>query len=206
MTGENFFSSRMVSKSNSELQEYIENKSQFQEEAVLAAILELEKRNSGGDELKKIEQEIQQRQIAEEDLVEKTNKELKITNDPNAPLLYSSKFIMIYGVLFSVLAGGILMAMNFSKLHKRKSSILVVVFSFIFVIIQCAILGSMERKISTLTVTFSFLGMYLLQFLFWKREVSPELEFRRRNVWGAVIIALGITIPVVYLVIKANEI
>jgi len=47
MTKENYYSSRMAGISDSELQDYIDNNTLYDEEAILAAIWELEKRNLG---------------------------------------------------------------------------------------------------------------------------------------------------------------
>jgi hypothetical protein len=59
MKKENYFSKKLKNKSNSELRQYIENKRQYQKEAVQAAIWELESRGEKNEEASKIEEEIQ---------------------------------------------------------------------------------------------------------------------------------------------------
>lgn len=56
---ENLFTPKMPVKTDAELQKIVKNKNEFQELAVLAAILELEKREKGGDELIDIREKIE---------------------------------------------------------------------------------------------------------------------------------------------------
>ena len=132
MMQENFFSKKIATKSDSELQNYIDNKTHFQEDAVLAAIWELEKRNKAGENSKKVKLEIEQER---KDSIEKIEKQdPNITDDINAPILYHSRFILIFGAILSVFASSILMALNFAQIDKKKMAWLVV---FLWVIILC---------------------------------------------------------------------
>jgi hypothetical protein len=204
MTKENSFSRIMTSKSDSELKNYIENKSQFQEAAILAAIWELEKRNNLGSKEKLIEKEIEQKKIEEIERIEQIKKESNITDDPNAPILYHSKFVLIFGALFSVFAGSILMALNFARLDKKKIAWLVVLSGLIYSTLQVIVLNQIQTSTTGLTLPISLLGMYLLELVFWKKQVSPDLKFRKRNIWGAIIIGLISWIPIIYSIIVTN--
>jgi Ca2+/Na+ antiporter len=61
MIKENTFSPKLTDKSDSEVQYYIDNKDQFHEEAVLAAIWELERRGILSEESEKIEEDINEK-------------------------------------------------------------------------------------------------------------------------------------------------
>lgn len=58
MKKENYFSKKLKNKSDFELRQYIENKEDYQKEAVQAAIWELESRGEKSEEASKIEEEI----------------------------------------------------------------------------------------------------------------------------------------------------
>ena len=112
---------------------------------------------------------------------------------------------MLFGILFSVFAGGILMAINFSKIGKRNLIFPVIIVSLIYTVVQGYILSLMETNTSLLAYPVSYLGMLLLENLFWKKQVEKELQYRKRPVWGAVIIALLFWAPIFYLNIIAMQ-
>ena len=203
MTKENHFSSKMADKSEAELRDYVDNREKFQEAAVQAAIWELEKRELAGEDIKELEKKIEQEKVIKKETYEKEQGLKYITDDPNAPLIYRDKFITVFGVLFSVLAGGILIAINFSKLGKRNLILPVIFVSLIYTILQGYLLSLIDT--TGLTFVFSFLGMFLLENLFWKKHVDKELQYRKRPIWGAIIVALVFWVPIIYLNIIALQ-
>ncbi len=204
MIKENSFSKIMTNKTDSELLEYTNDRTQFQDDAVLAAIWELEKREKTDDNLNELKNEIEHKKIEEQEKNEEIKKQSNITDDPQAPLLYNPKFILGFGALFSVLAGGILMAMNFSRLNKKKTAWLVVLVSFIYMILQIVVLEALGTSSSALTLPVSLLGVYLLETLFWKKQVANNLKYRKRRIWGALIIALILWTPMIYSIILSG--
>lgn len=72
MSKENYFSPRLRNKSDSEVQYYIDNKEQFQVEAVQAAIWELERRGKQSEESTKVQKEINDKKQAQ--VVDKVNR------------------------------------------------------------------------------------------------------------------------------------
>jgi len=62
MTRENSFSKKLQGKSDAELQHYIDDKENFQEEAVLAAVWELEKRGKNAESAQTVAEEIEEKQ------------------------------------------------------------------------------------------------------------------------------------------------
>jgi len=201
MTKENYFSKKMVNKTDNDLQDIIDNKSQFQEDAVLAAIWELEKRHKVGDDIKNVESQIIKKRKDENERIEKVKKDSNITDDPEAPLLFHPKYILIYGALFSVFAGGILMAMNFSRLGKNKFAWLTVFTALAYSVIQIITFNQIEISSSALTIPINYLGIYLLEILFWKKQVSNDLKYRKRSIWISLIIGIVITGLLIYLMI-----
>jgi len=64
MSEENFFSIRMSKMSDNELKKYVENRDEFQDYAVLTAVLELEKRAIHVENGAQIKQEIEEVKVA----------------------------------------------------------------------------------------------------------------------------------------------
>ncbi|MEQ6119786.1 hypothetical protein [Reichenbachiella sp. MALMAid0571] len=204
MANENYFSNKMVNKTDSELQNYAYNKSKFQEEAVLAAIWELEKRKKAGEDIKNIESEIEQKQKDVDEAIKKELRDSNITDDPNAPILYHSKFVFFFGAFFSVFAGSILMALNFAQLDKKNTAWLVALSGLIYSAVQVITLNQIEKSTSGLALPISLLGMYILESVFWKKQVSSDLKFRKRSIWGAIIIGSICWIPFIYAIIVSD--
>lgn len=138
-----------------------------------------------------------------------TNQGLQnITDDPDAPLLYRNKFIFFYGAIFSVLAGGILMSINFYKLGLKKNILPTLLFATTFGIIQSIALNLLSINITGFTLAVSLLGMYLLETLIWNKKVDQNLKYRKRPVLGAMLIGLMIAliliVPLIFLSISAS--
>jgi hypothetical protein len=198
----NSFTKVMAAKTDIELLEYVEKKSRFQERAVLAASWELEKRGRTTEDVKKLIVELEKKEsFAESESIVKP-KPSNVTEDPNAPLLYSPKFILVYGALFSVLFGGILMAVNFARLGKQKLAWMVALSALLYSVLQGTLLNSIDQDM--LTVPLTILGVYLLEQLIWKPNVSPDLKYRKRKIWIPLLIAIGIWGPIFYLIITGG--
>jgi hypothetical protein len=111
---------------------------------------------------------------------------------------------MIFGILFSVFAGSILMAMNFVRLDKKKLARLVLLAGLSYSFLQVLIFDYLKVKNTFISVMSSLLGVYLLHFLFWQKNVEDDSIYPKRNAWNPVIIALGITLPIIYFMMKSG--
>lgn len=205
MTKENYYSNKMAGMSDLNLREYIDNKSLYSDEAILAAIWELEKRNLAGAEILELENQINHNKIGKQERIVETERKHYFTVDSNAPVLYTPNFILVFGVLFSVFGGGILMAINFTRLGKKNYAMLIVFISLLYSILQGAFFFYINVTSSLITLPTSLLGIYLIQVLFWKRLVPGDLKFQKRNIWGTLLIASLISISIVYYVLQNIE-
>ncbi len=205
MTKENSFSSKMVYKSEAQLKEYLGDNVRIQEGAVRAAIWELEKRGLVDEETKEAIRQIEYDRVTGQKRNIDEQIQNNITDDPNAPLLYRDKFIVLFGALFSVLAGGILLAINLAKIGKQNLVIPVIIASIMYLVLQVYLLNLLESYSNIVAIPVTILGVLLLENLFWKKNVKRDLKYRKRPVWGAVIIALIISSPLVYLTILAIQ-
>lgn len=204
MTKENYFSNKMVNMTSKELQNYVNDKSLYEDEAVLAAIWELEKRNIVDGDSRSIELQIEQKQNEAKTRIEKVKKESNITDDPNAPILYNSKSVLIFGAVFSVFAGSILMALNFARLGNKKIAWLVVFSGLVYSTIQIFVMDQIGTRNSGLAFLAGLFGMLILESVFWKKRVPSDLKFRKRSIWGALTIAFIVSLPFTYAIIVSE--
>jgi len=204
MNSENFYSGKMSTKSVDELKNYIETPEYFQEDAVLAAILELEKRNIEVDGVQKIKEEITALKTIESvEEIEDAN----YTGSATAvvPELYSTKFILIFGV-FTLLGGSILMALNFMQLRNPKAARFVVVASLIYSLTTGLLIQSLSISNPFISLSIGILGIYLLYDLVYKKQFPQDIKnFTPRNIWIPIAICLLISFPLVYLLIATGS-
>lgn len=209
MTKENYFSPKMVNKTESELREYIENKSQFQEAAVLAAIWELEKRGQGGDDTQTAEKQIEEIKVKKQEQVETIKKENNYTDDPNAPRLFPKWSIWVFSVLFAPIFGGVLMVMNFNETKQKKDIGLVLGFSIIFSAIVIYLVNFIRETMDTtynLTYLLNLVGALVLDQYFWNVRLGKDLKYRKRPVLIAFIIGAAIAGLMIWAAITSGEI
>lgn len=204
MSEESFFSIRMTKMSDSELKKYVDNKDEYQDYAVISAVLELEKRGIHVENSEQIKQNIEEVKGTKiEEIGEPI--ETDTATFSKTPLLYSTQFIFIFGALFSVFGGGILMAMNLFQLKKVKAAKLVVVASLGYTILLIVLFDFLGITNAIISLTTSILGVFLLEQFIWKKEVSSEINFEKRDVWKPVAIGLLIALPMAYFMIASGN-
>lgn len=207
MREESFFSKKLAKLNNADLMNYIENKDHFQDYAVLSAILELEKRGITVENAETLKQELVPEAIVENTTNPEIAEPIKINSASTSqkPVLYSPQFVFIFGILFSVLGGGILMAMNLMQLKKIKAARFAVLSALTYSIsiyILLEVLGIANPIVSVLS---TFLGLFLLEQFIWKKEVSPNLVFEKRAIWKPIVVGLLIALPLaMYLIATGN--
>jgi ABC-type antimicrobial peptide transport system permease subunit len=189
------------------LREYVEKPEDFHDEAVLAAIWELSQRRPLLTDELRLEEEISSRsqEIEVVSIPEVIKTDFR-ADSPNLPSLYSIGAIQLFSVLFSVLGGGILMAINFSKTTRRIEAIKVLGFSVSYTIISLLIFSLMGTQSAILSIVLNLLGAFLIDQLFWKRVLGLDFRFKKRQVWSALIIAMVIISPLIWYVLKTGAV
>lgn len=198
MVLENYYSKSMVQKSEKELHNYIDNKKDFQEEAVLAAIWELEKRGSLSVALLALKDALSSNLKAVENPIGNT-----ASKNDSLPLIYSNNFILIFGVLFSVFGAGILIAMNFMQLKKVKTARLFLFAGLGYSLLQMLVFSIFKTTSPLISVASSLLGVYMLNF-YSNKEIPEDLKTAPRNIWNPIMVALLISVPLAYMVFKMS--
>lgn len=187
-----------------ELREYIQKPEQFHDEAVLAAIWELASRRKSLKDEQKLEAEIARRITPSEHAIIGSYESDSIVTRISQPSLYSIRSIQIFSVLFSVLAGGILMAINFNRTSKKQEALKVIGFSLVYTISAMLIFSLLGTQSPILSIVLNLLGAFLIDELFWKRVLGREFRFDKQQVWSALIVALIIISPVIWYLFQSG--
>jgi hypothetical protein len=186
------------------LREYILNPDEFHEDAILAAIWELGRRRPLSEDEIKLESEIYQKLDHDnQNLTEAVHTNSRII-EISLPQLYSVVSIMVFSVLFSVIAGGIMMFVNFRRTGHKAESFRVLGFSLLFTLISVIILSFAGATSPVISVILNILGGYLIEQLFWNRVLGPGFNYHKQEVWGALIVAILIISPLVWYVIQSG--
>ena len=168
----------------------------YQDEARLAAFLELEERKVEFLEEEKLKFD-QLKKIIEKSEKEKPQQKA----DKTIPELYSPTAIVGFSV-FSILFGGILTMINLRKLQHKKQSIIALLTSLILVFLVGLITASNGMN-PIISIAGNIIGGILLIELFWKKLIPKELKYRRKPTWIVIAILIGITL-LQYLIFKNN--
>ena len=218
MSEESFFSVRMSKMSDSELKKYVDNKDEFQDYAVLSALLELEKRGIPVENSALIKQEIEVVEVAQKEEIGET---IEATNFSETPALYSTQSIFIFGALFSVFGGGVLMLLNLFQLNKKNSGWHVIIgsiiysisLSYIYTFLNISDKVSITNLVSIddifiallISVISNLLGVYLLYHFIWKKEVPSDLNYKKKAIWKPILIILAINLAAAILLMASGN-
>ncbi|MEZ5013540.1 MAG: hypothetical protein R2794_04550 [Chitinophagales bacterium] len=139
--------------------------------------------------------EAMQQQLAEE-----MNNVLQeaMAKEENVPLpvFYSQTAILAFTIFFSPIFGGTLLAMNVSRIHK-KAVWPIVIFSIIFTAFS-GYVGYVTPQGSIVTLLIPIAGALLLSEFMWNRYIGKNVRYQRRSIFIPLVIALIITLPLIY--------
>lgn len=186
MAMENHFSRTMMDKSDEELKAIVGSENEYSREAVMAAQWEIERRE------RVVLEVVEERIKEEQEAIGKTKSEA-------SPKVYSELFLIIFGVLFSVVGSGILIAMNLLQINRRQQAVFAVLFSFSFIIIQGVLLVSTGVIAPFISIPTSMLGVILIQRMIWEKEYPKGLPIVKRSPWLPLAIGIVLTALLMYL-------
>ncbi len=177
----------MLKKSTEELARIAKETGKEPEEKVNAAILELKNRGIDTTDYSQIIKSI---------------KENEPKLDENSPTLYSNKVIYAFSILFSVLFGGILFAINLKQIDNKKGITPTIIFSLLYTIFSIYILNLINAS-SGIGLIFGGIGGLILNKLFWNKYIGKEVAYHKKSFVKPLIIALIIFTPLIILIIWA---
>jgi hypothetical protein len=190
----------MISKSDEELREYVDQSDKYSAEIVVAAMDELGKRGRGlsEEEVNTVNEGLKKQRIVESQCAaESASFFLKFdknaVDEPEAPEFFSQKAIYIFTIFFGVLFGSILMSINAANTPAKKGSVLIALFGVGYTIAQLWILSFLPRN-SGLTIITSIVGAIIMNNYFWNRYIGKETKYRKKAIWVPLVIGVGLTV------------
>jgi hypothetical protein len=202
------FKFRATMKSDEELHYCIDNREKYLPETVAAAVDELKIRGVefSEEELRLIAEDMQARRDLAASGQENINL-FKYTDnnnqieDPDAPAFYSKRAIYVFSILFSVLFGSVMLAINVAKIEKMGKALLVVLFGLGYT--ACTIiLASLLNLPNASGIFAGMIGGYIMNAFFWNKYIGKETLYRLKPIWVPLGIALAIIIPAIIIIIK----
>lgn len=205
------FVDEIKSQSNEELRRIVINFNMHRGALVAAAKRELTIRGIEltEDEKKKIEEiknTRRQEAIASKETVKSwnsfnTNWKINVVEDVEAPQLYSRQIIGIFSVLFSILFGGILMAINLKTVNVKKGILPVLIYSIVYTGIIGYVISLLPGSTTLLSVCFNSLGGIVLYNFFWGKYIGKEFKYRAKPFWIPLIIGIIISGFIIWAII-----
>ena len=206
------FQRLMTKKSDKELEEYLNNIMAYSRDIVEAAIQELKNRGRlfTEVELSTFESKIQEREntIGKNTITVRDSIEKNIVEDESALALYSRKTVDWTTLIFGIIVGSILMALNFKSVEKKKGIIAVLFFGILYFILEIFIMSFLpDDMASSLTnvvrLGLNGLGAYIMHTLILNKIIGKDFEYRKKAVWLPILI--GIIINVLFILLRFNS-
>lgn len=178
------YAAKMTRKTDAELFQYVSTPAEYREEAVLAALQELEQRGQAVPNAEALRAQLEvvvQAQVAHQEAEAQAAAEEEAA--AIGPTLYSPGTITLFSVLFNMLAGGVLLGINLRQLHRTAALVRLVLF-IVGYMIGGAFLLSLIMKYYGLNpwiiAFFDFPAIILYNWWFWPRYVRTNV-FQSRN-------------------------
>ena len=194
----NNFTQNMLKKSNAELENILEDKKIYTDEAIQAVIWELENRNiiekvAITHNLDILEKDV----LIEEKELEKANHEAS-SEATLLPILYSKRAIQGFTIFFSTLFGAVLLMSNLKKMNKPKTRVEVLVFGISYTFLTIILLDYLPKTFF-LTILFNLVGYAVLVEYFWNKNLGKELQHQKKQISKPLIISFAILVLLVFL-------
>jgi hypothetical protein len=188
----------MLKKSNAELENILEDKKTYTDEAIQAVIWELENRNI-----------IEKGSIThnpvnlEKDVLIEEKELYKDYHEASSeatvfPILYSKRAIQGFTIFFSTLFGAVLLMSNLKKMNKPKARVEVLVFGISYTFLTIILLDYLPKTFF-LTILFNLVGYAVLVEYFWNKNLGKELQHQKKQISKPLIISFAILGLLVFL-------
>ncbi|MCI2229228.1 hypothetical protein MC378_08620 [Polaribacter sp. MSW13] len=183
----------MSKKSNTALEDILEKKEDYTDEAIQAAIWELENRGV----IKKTEVAFEDKEFIENKFSTKTLNENPV-EELQMSVLYSKKAIQGFTIFFTTIFGAVLLMSNLKELNKSKARIEVLVFGISYTLLSIVLLNFLPRMF-LITLLFNFVGYLILVEFFWNKNLGKDLKYKKKEIWKPLITSILITGVLIFL-------
>lgn len=190
----------LSTKTDDQLRYYLDHVDKHTSEGVRTALAELKNRNAelpeGIDE--QIEEKIRLKENTKYDSLQGWKRNL--VQDIDAPEYYSQTAIYVFSILFSVLFGAVMMAINLKNAGKRWG--MPILFGLIFTLGFIYLSEFIPNRSSGITLIANGLGVVIMYQLFWNKNIGKDTKYRAKPIWIPLIIAIILVIPMVYFAVQ----
>jgi hypothetical protein len=196
----NNFTQNMLKKSNAELENILEDKDTYTDEAIQAVIWELENRNI-------IEKGaiIHNPVILENDILTKEKEQdIPFSNASSKevvlPFLYSKRAIQGFTIFFSTIFGAVLLMSNLKKMNKPKARVEVLFFGIAYTFLTIILLNVLPKTFF-LTILFNLVGYAILVEYFWNKNLGKDLKHQKKQISKPLLISFLILGFLIFLIL-----
>ncbi|KIA90309.1 hypothetical protein OC25_24620 [Pedobacter kyungheensis] len=190
----------LSTKTDDQLRYYLDHVDKHTSEGVRTALAELKNRNAelpeGIDE--QIEEKIRLKETTKYDSLQGWKR--NVVQDIDAPEYYSQTAIYVFSILFSVLFGAVMMAINLKNAGKRWG--MPILFGLIFTLGFIFLSEFIPNRSSGITLIVNVLGVVIMYQLFWNKNIGKDTKYRAKPIWIPLIIAIILVIPLVYFAVQ----
>jgi lysylphosphatidylglycerol synthetase-like protein (DUF2156 family) len=181
------YAAKMALKTDAALREYVTGHAQYREDAVLAALDELQRRGQPAPEdaalRPALDAVVRDQQAAQAKLAAATPATEKEVPEDEQPVLYTPGVIVLFSVLFNTIAGAVLLAINMYQVKRTKAIWGLAAFVLAYLIVESLIVNAMLRSGPLNPLLLSILNLpailaYVLWF--WPRYVGTY-QFQSRG-------------------------
>ena len=184
------YAAKMQAKSAADLQQYVSRYAEYRDDAVLAALAELRRRGLPAPEeaalRPALEAAVAQQQAAEATAAA-ARPAAPSAAEADGPELFSQGTIVLFSMLFSMVAGGILLGINLYRLRRLAALVRLVAFLLGFSVASGLALNWALQQFGNnllvpafLPLVFNVVGLVVFLAWFWPRYVGPQ-AYRSRG-------------------------
>ncbi len=184
------YAAKMQAKSEADLRLYVSRYAEYRDDAVLAALAELRRRGLPAPEEAALRPNLEAavaRQQAADAAAEAARPQAFDPATAEGPELYSPGTIVLFSVLFTMLAGGVLLGINLRRLRRTGALVGLVAFVLAYVAAEAYALGWATKQFgdnpwlpAILPLVFNVLALVAYLMWFWPRYVGPQ-PYRSRG-------------------------
>jgi len=196
-------------RTDDELYERVNNREKYLPETVESSVEELQHRGHSfsEEELQVITEDMQARREQANSITGfgglfNDAETIKQVADPDAPAFYTKKAIYIFSILFSVLFGSIMLAVNVSKTSKPVKVLWVLLYGLAFTIAE-VIVAERFHFSTALAIIAGIIGSYPLTYFFWGTFLGNSTLYRVKPIWIPLII--GVVISALFVILAMQN-
>ncbi|MET4107325.1 hypothetical protein [Hymenobacter sp. UYP22] len=184
------YADKMSRKTDAELRDYVANRFQYREDAVLAAIQEAERRQLALPDLDvaQLRQELSavvtQQQATRQQLAAEQAQQAETETPEDGPLLYSPTAITVFSLCVSPVVGAVLLAINLRRLQRVGATGRLVLFVLAYLAVRLLLVASGQLVLALIAEVGAVLAYSLW---FWPRYIRVS-QFQSRN-WAVLFLA-----------------